>query len=150
MQTLGRCFRMLVSNKHSSWVSHLEKINGWINLATHDSTGFTPYELHYGEKPPRPLANIIDCPGGDERTQKQIYDKALENLKHKAELRKLENDPAKQYYFKINDKVLVRVVHLSSALNKQIGKFFELCDGPFMISKVIGPNAYLLSHIRSP
>lgn len=46
---------------------------------------------------------------------------------------------------KLGDKVLLRVRHLSNALDKVTKKFFHLFEGPYTITRVFDNNAYELS-----
>lgn len=145
IRSLGRCFRLLVNEKHASWVSQLEKINEWLNSVVHSSTGFTPYELQYGQPPPRPLVDKIMFPEDvNSISHGQKLDKAYNNIKFVSERRKLTHTPSKPYKFQIGDRILVRVSHLSSAANKCIDKFFHLYERPFVMKEEVGPNAYLL------
>lgn len=145
MRTLGRCFRLSVSNKHSSWVSEVEKINEWINVVEHSSTGFTPYQLHFRENIPRSLTDGFQYPDNLKTlTCNDKIKKAYEQLCLNAEKRKRIKNPRNPLTFNIGDKVLLRVIHQSRALKKEIEKFFDLYEGPYTISKQVGPNAYVL------
>ena len=44
----------------------------------------------------------------------------------------------------IGNLVLLRVKHLSNALDKVTKKFFHLFEGPYVIVKTIGENAFVL------
>ena len=44
----------------------------------------------------------------------------------------------------MGDLVLLRVKHLSNALDKVTKKFFHLFEGSFRIDKTIGNNAFVL------
>lgn len=44
----------------------------------------------------------------------------------------------------VGDEVLLRVPHLSNALQKQISKFFHPYEGPYKIASKVGENAYHL------
>lgn len=77
-------------------------------------------------------------------THEQKLNKAGSTIKRIGERHKHNNTPRKPYTFKIGDKALVMVSHLSSAFNKQIEKFFHLYQGTFVIKEKICPNAYIL------
>lgn len=146
MRSLGRCFRLLVSTKHNSWVCVLPKVNDWINNIPHSSTGYSPKELYFNIKPNRPCANKITFPNNNSNidTYQILLENVVINLKIEAEKRKRKHAVKNPASFNVNDYVLVKTSHLSSALKKERHKFFEIYEGPFIISKIVGPNAYLL------
>ena len=41
---------------------YVKKIEDWLNCTTHESTGFTPYELVKGTRPQRILEQLFDYP----------------------------------------------------------------------------------------
>ena len=41
---------------------YVSKIEDWLNCTTHESTGFTPYELVKGTRPPRILEQLFNYP----------------------------------------------------------------------------------------
>ncbi|XP_033209070.1 uncharacterized protein LOC117167931 [Belonocnema kinseyi] len=51
MREIGRLFRTLCSESHTRWEKHLPKMECYLNVTTHSSTGFSSYELHSGVKP---------------------------------------------------------------------------------------------------
>ena len=44
----------------------------------------------------------------------------------------------------IGDLVLIRVPHLSNAIQKQTLKFFHVYEGPFEIVRNVGENAFVV------
>nr|CAI5865307.1 unnamed protein product [Callosobruchus analis] len=70
---------------------------------------------------------------------------AKQNLMAKAEKQKLrEEQKIKPASFAIGDKVLVRTHYQSSTADKTIKKFFLLVEGPYTVSKQVGPNSYIV------
>nr|CAI5851663.1 unnamed protein product [Callosobruchus analis] len=70
---------------------------------------------------------------------------ARERLLSKAQRRASRLEKSKKLVtFREGDAVLVRRHDQSSAADKVIKKFFLLFDGPFWISKQVGPNSYIL------
>ncbi|KAG5864333.1 hypothetical protein JTB14_018731 [Gonioctena quinquepunctata] len=59
MRELGRLFRTYCYENHKSWVP---KINCWLHLVTHESTGFSAFELQTGRKPRDEIKKIIEFP----------------------------------------------------------------------------------------
>ena len=49
----------------------------------------------------------------------------------------------------VGDRVLLRVRHLSNALDKTTKKFFHLYEGPDIISSKVGNNAFVLVNVES-
>lgn len=47
---LGRYFRTFISNQHTNWANYIERIQTCINETVHESTVFTPVELHFNRK----------------------------------------------------------------------------------------------------
>ena len=62
MREIGRILRAYCHAKHSEWPSYVNKIEEWLNCTTHESTGFTPYELVKGTRPPRILEQLFNYP----------------------------------------------------------------------------------------
>ena len=62
MREIGRIFRAYCHAKHSEWPLYVQKIENWLNCITHESTGFTPYELVRGTRPTRILEQLFDYP----------------------------------------------------------------------------------------
>lgn len=48
MRELGRFFRTYCSDQHTRWARYINKIMDWVNLSVNCTTGYTPFELHYG------------------------------------------------------------------------------------------------------
>lgn len=146
MKELGRLFRTFCHNKHTTWIDLVPKINTWMNVVTHSSTGFTPYEMHNGVKPPRELAKLFDFPSDEiEIGQEQRLVLAREHMQKAANVRKRYHDQKGHLVtYAVGDLVLLKNPHMSSAINKEIKKFFHLFTGPYVVQKVLGKNAYLL------
>lgn len=62
MRELGRLFRTLCSESHTRWAKNLPQIEYCLNITTHSSTGFSPYELHFGQKPRDQVQRLISFP----------------------------------------------------------------------------------------
>jgi len=152
MRELGRFFRTFCHSAHSTWAEWLPYINDWMNVVTHSSTGFTPYELHHGEPPKRELARLLNFPPGNgvEQTEEQRVVLAREQMARRAAARSARhNKGGTPSSFAVGDLVLLLNPKASSSLNKEISKFFLLYSGPYEVKKVIGPNAYLIECPKS-
>ena len=62
MREIGRIFRAYCHAKHSEWPMFVSRIEDWLNCITHESTGFTPYELVKGIRPQRILEQLFNYP----------------------------------------------------------------------------------------
>lgn len=49
MREIGRMFRTLCSEKHTRWPACVSNVECFLNATTHSSTGFCPFELHFGK-----------------------------------------------------------------------------------------------------
>lgn len=70
---------------------------------------------------------------------------AKENLRNSFERRKKGKRPS-TVTLEVGDKVLLRVRHLSNALDKVTKKFFGLNEGLYIIVERIGQNAFVLNN----
>lgn len=143
---IGRIIRALCHFQHTKWSYVLPQIEYWLNRSYHSSTGFTPYELHFGRVMQNELIKHIEFPNSDhyELPEGYIY-LAYENLLSKAAKRKMKYDLNHSLTrFSEGDKVLLRTHYHSSSLSKEIKKFFLLYDGPYLIKSLKGQNSYEL------
>lgn len=62
---LGRLFRTYCRNNHCGWVSVLPKLENLYNNTYHESTGYTPCEIMYGNKTEISFVKMIDKAGED-------------------------------------------------------------------------------------
>ncbi|KAF4520458.1 hypothetical protein B566_EDAN004709 [Ephemera danica] len=86
MREIGRVFKAYCSNKHTTWSSMVPKLTQWLNLTTHDSTGYTPYQLQFGRKPVSEYAGIIEWPADKqpELDHETVILRAGERLRQRA------------------------------------------------------------------
>ena len=130
MREIGRIFRAYCHAKHTEWPSYVKKVEEWLNCTTHESTGFTPYELIRGTRPPRILEQLFEYP-----PEGQVLDRnmrirlANENLLTRGERRKQKHDAkGKWTKYEVGQLVLVKRHDLSSAQDREIKKFFLLYE----------------------
>ncbi|XP_011697582.1 PREDICTED: uncharacterized protein LOC105455741 [Wasmannia auropunctata] len=147
MRELGRFFRTFCAEQHTKWAKYVKEIENILNLTTHSSTGYIPYEIHYGESPQYKIKQLVDFPP-DEKSDSIICVKVKENLIKSAKNRRKQQKRCSKVQLGINDLVLVRRSELSSALDKVTKKFFQLYEGPYKVKKIIPPNAYQLCNIE--
>ena len=133
MREIGRLFRTFCVGSHASWAQYVEKIQTLLNSTTHFSTAFTPHELHFGKPLQDEILKIIDFPPKPTIDHKLIITLALENIRKNFENRS-KNQKVSSVKLAVGDLVLLRVKHLSNALDKVTKKFFHLFEGPYQIT----------------
>ena len=147
MRELGRMFRAYCKNKHTTWNRFLPNIEEWLNITFHDSIGCTPLELQYGIRPQSRIRNLLDFPDAIAPVNMNIVvTMAKERMQLRAQKRRKLHDAkfSNKVNLKEGDKVLLKSLHLSSAIKKETKKFFDLYEGPYLVKTVVAPNAYLL------
>ena len=124
---------------------YVKKIEDWLNCTTHESTGFTPYELVRGTRPQRILEQLFEYPPEGNTVDRCVKLRlANESLLTKGERRKRRHDAkGKCTKYEIGQRVLVRRHDLSSAQDKEIKKFFLLYEGPYEVIEIKMNNAYV-------
>nr|AKD28118.1 pol polyprotein [Glypta fumiferanae] len=145
MRELGRLFRTLCADRHTKWVEYVPRIEEILNITVHQSTGLTPHELHFGSPVQDQILELVKFPPTRDRPHENLVDFARENLKRNFEIRKKGQKSVSRIPLSVGDLVLLRVRHLSSALDKVIQKFFHLFEGPYRIVRCVGANAFALA-----
>ena len=93
MREIGRIFRAYCHSKHTEWPLYVKKVEEWLNSTTHDSTGFTPYELIKGSRPPRILEQLFEYPPEERTIDRNVkIQLANKSLLTKGERRKRKHD----------------------------------------------------------
>lgn len=142
MRELGRFFRTYCSENHTSWATKIKDIEKYLNIATHESTGFPPHELHFGESIKGELESMVSFPPGELRPREVQLKLAKKSMLKLAKIREKQQGKISKIKLNEGDLVLLREPHLSNALEKEIHKFFHIYIGPFIINKKIGENAF--------
>lgn len=77
MGEIGRMFREFCAQKHTSCAEYARQIQTLMNIAINESTNFTLYELHFGEKVNNIITKTVQFP-----EQSEIpYDLAIIKVK---------------------------------------------------------------------
>lgn len=148
MRELGKLFRVYCSDQHTKWAKYIKTIEELLNVTTHCSTGYVPYELHYGEESKQKIKEIVNFPPSMKISHELKITLAKESLiKHFIERGKQQRGKSDIIY-EVGDKVLLKVPHLSSQTDRVTHKFFHLFEGPFKIVKIKGNNAFVLADIN--
>lgn len=145
MRELGRLFRVLCSDKHTKWAEFVPQIEETLNVTVHQSTGFAPLELHFGQSVQDKIHKFVKFPEAQVPSHQYIITLARENLMKNFKKRKKQQRSVSKVKLELKDLVLLRVRHLSNALDKVIQKFFHLFEGPYRIIQKIGENAFVLA-----
>lgn len=120
---------MFCDKRHTAWANHIDKIEQILNVTTHHSTGFVPYELQYGEDPLCRIKELIKYPESRQMPLSTKIQIALVNLKENAERRKRNQKSISKIELKVGDLVLLRVPHISKAIDNTIKNFFIYMKG---------------------
>lgn len=146
---IKRFFRTLVDEKHGAWILYVKTIEQILNEVHHDTTEFTPLELHKNQKPSRFWFKFFP-PRDDTFSHEFKISLAKDRIFSK---RKKNNDKInatrKLLSFKEDDLVLVKTAPQSSAEKNQIASFFNVYEGPYVIKKKLNPTTYELNHMDS-
>lgn len=150
MRELGRMFRTYCHQDHAEWPRHLGYIEWVLNNTVHEATGCTPQELFLTLERYNPFSAVVSFPLRVALSQKTKMILAREVQLSHAERRRLRHDQqGRVTKFVIGDRVLVRTHRLSSAIDKQIHKFFLLYQGPYVIVRVSSQTAYTVAEAET-
>ena len=113
---LGRFFRVYTQQTHKGWARYTETITTIMNETYHDTTGYTPLELHFNKKPTRIWERYIKIQNNDdvpyERKLFLAREKMHGSLKKRAN-KKNKNRVHKTY--EIGEKILLKALHVSNS-----------------------------------
>lgn len=146
MKELGRLFRAMCSQQHTKWAKCIPTIQELLNVTTHFSTGYTPVELHFNQKPIEKIKEIVQFPPSTEIDHETKIVVAKERLLKNFRMRKKQQKTKTTIELNENDLVLLKVPLPSNALDRVTHKFFHIYQGPYKITKVLGKNAFVLSN----
>ena len=144
MREIGRILRTYCSERHTNWDTHVSFVQDCLKFTTHQSTGFTPFYLHYGKHPKEQIQMLFPrlCP---ETVDREVQLRAAnDRLQRAFEHRCASQKSISTVRINVGDLVLLRVPHLSNAAQNQIYKFFHVYEGPYKVTKLCGPNAFEL------
>lgn len=144
MRELGRYFRTFCANKHTGWACHVSKIQDCLNLVTHESTGMSPYEIHYGKSPKDKLVEMFPIIKQALPTREIQLQQARERTKKAFDQRLSGQKKVSTVQINVGDLVLLRVPHLSDLSQRVTRKFFHLFEGPYEVKKILNRNAFVL------
>ena len=145
-QELSRFFRSLIGENHRSWWSWIKIIESCINETYHETTEFTPIDLHLNKKPKRAWENWLNFP---QKSSKMNYGRkielAKENISRKGKNRASRfNEAHRLAVLKEGDRVLVKAINESDPKKKVLKKFLQIYEGPYEIKKQVRPGTFIL------
>lgn len=110
----------------------------------HETTEFTPMELHFIIKPTRFWERYIKSIMENHKECTHENKLAMESNKMHSKLKKRadrKNQGIEHNTLMIRETVLVKTLPVSNLLNKQIAKFFHIYEGPYQVSQQTGMTA---------
>lgn len=136
---ISRLIRSFYYSQHSKWAVFLKDIDRCLNNTIHESTGYSPNELHFGTSRVHPFEKWTSTPPLFTLNPKAVL-LARETLK--ARVKKRQNLSNSKGKIEIGDRFLIRSHPISSAENRKIRKFFSLYEGPYVVQARVDPNVY--------
>lgn len=157
-QTMEMIIRAYVSNKQKDWPTHLAAAEFAINDSIHASTGFSPFQLTYGESPASHLDLFLQSAMQEEtvgvtgNAQQQIKaaERFVENWRKNLAEARMNMERAQKAYkrnfdgnrkhveYSMGDRLLVSQKHLTLPKDRDTPwKLRALYDGPYEVTKVL-------------
>jgi hypothetical protein len=150
IREIKRCLRTYCHKNHKTWAKCIPEINQFLNEIYHETTGFTPNELHLGKKDTRFWEKYIPNPLRTSMPLERKLQLAFKNIektrKKRADKLNLKRKPT---ILNIGDKVLIKSHPLSKAAYGETAKLFEIYEGPFVINRIIGVSTYHVSDLEN-
>lgn len=145
---IGRLLRSLCHHQHTKWAYVIPRVEELLNQVVHESTGFTPNEVHWHQTRECPV-KCIKFPENPVMPPKdKVIMLAKQRLLTKAQRRQQRHNQGRMEEYQVGDWVYVRSHMQSSAEDHQIKKLFLLFEGPFTVRAKKGPNAYELVDVN--
>ena len=162
-RTVEEMLRMFVSPYHDDWDLFLPLVEFAYNSSKHASSHHSPFELNYGFIPDDPLSAMAKSAGLPSASRSALSEHSApdllallrDRLDHaKACLAEAQASQAAQYNksrrsgtFTVGDKVKILRSHFARAPTESesaVRKLGSAAFGPFVVKRVINPNAYEL------
>lgn len=132
------------ANNQTKWDQSLDWLPLAFNVAQHESSRFTPFELLMRYRPHDPLSRLWQVndllPDQQFDNVSSNWRKALKNLKERHRISKFYYDKnRKPNPFKVGDSVMYKTHPLSKAADKITAKLMYRWDGPYVIQRFLTP-----------
>uniref|UniRef100_A0A1B6GZR8 RNA-directed DNA polymerase n=1 Tax=Cuerna arida TaxID=1464854 RepID=A0A1B6GZR8_9HEMI len=148
IKEVKRCLRTYCAHQHRNWARYIPVINTFLNEIHHETTGFTPNELHLGFKSVRFWENYVSNPFTSDLPLERKLFLAKQRIRDKQKKRACKtNLKIRPTSFNLNDLVLVKTHPLSHAVVGETAKLFEVYEGPFKIDRIYGTSTYGVSSL---
>ena len=143
---LSRFFRFLIGDNHGSWWSWINIIESCMNETYHETTEFTPIELHLNKKPTRAWENWLNFPQNSPNiSYERKLEMAKDNISRKGKNRASKfNEAQRLTSLKEGDHVLVKAINESDPKLKILKKFLQIYVGPYETKNEVRPGTYIL------
>jgi hypothetical protein len=149
-RTLEQMLRMWTDPWQSDWDTYLSSAEFAYNNARHDSTGFSPFYLVYGQHPEVPACLVTRQARTDDVPNVKAFIDRLEDARMQARLnlqkaqqrQKAHADQGRrEVQFKEGDKVLLETANLKLHSDRA-RKLLPKRIGPYRVLARVAPNAY--------
>ena len=150
MKELGRMLRSYCAENQKGWLGKIPLFERVLNTVTHESTGLSSWEVHFGVPPPSPMA--IPLPSRSLPSNLDGHVKlylAHQQLVKSATSRRRRGPQAAVRTFAQGDLVLLRALPRSSSELEECAKLFPLYEGPYRIGDRVATNVYELKSCES-
>ncbi|KAL7298858.1 hypothetical protein TKK_0007968 [Trichogramma kaykai] len=147
-KTLVTFLRMFIKNKHTSWEPYIKTVQDIMNETHHETTEFTPLELHLNLVLTRIWDKVLNIPPIDKKLNiERKYVLAYDRIKNKRSRRadKANINRKKCDEFATGDKVLIKCKNISDQENKVMAKFMQIYEGPYFVKEKRSENTYILT-----
>ena len=116
MREIGRILRTYCANRHTKWASYVNYVQDCINYTAHQSTRFTSYYLHYNKSTKENILNLFPRLRKEAVARDVQLRVANERLQKAFEQRCVTQKSVSKVKLDVGDLVLLRVPHLSDAM----------------------------------
>jgi hypothetical protein len=142
----------IFNQKHENWPELVPYIEFAYNTSVHQSTGFSPHYIVYGQQPRMTIENKLGVKrlvDSESLFQEMIYDR-LENIRKKARQlfqkrqtinQEYANQNRREIEFECGDEVLLMLPHSKKLFR---GKLLDRYSGTWIVLRKLSPNTYLV------
>lgn len=131
---IGRLLRSLCHQQHTKWAYVIPKVQELLNQVVHESTGFTPNEIHVHQSRKFPISFVKFPSDPSLPFRDLVIMMSKRRFLSKAQRTQGRHDRGgKIEDYKTGDWVYVTVDRQSSAGEQEIKKLFLLYEGPYIV-----------------
>ena len=138
------------NEKQDDWDVYMPMACWWHNTVANSTTGFSPFEIIFGQKPRVLLDHVFDTPLPDfaeniddyvitrQKQMVEMHDLILTNMEHRAQ-RAVDRYDSKRQLTEFQEGDLVWL-HDHSILKNRVRKLTGKRTGPWKIERVVSPS----------